>query len=119
MSDEFYNRMATMAARLIKKFGAIGSLKRTTGASIDPVTGVVVGGTTTTYTPYTLLQKFADDMIDGTRILASDRLIILDDTIEPLTTDTITISSQDWNIMSVSESNPAGVAIVYFVQARK
>lgn len=119
MSDAFYNSMAATASKLITKFGAKGTIKRTTGGSIDPVTGDTTAGTTVTYTPNTIVQKYADELIDGTRILSSDRLIILDNTIEPLTTDKITIRGEDWTIVSVSESRPAGIPLVYFVQARR
>lgn len=119
MSDAFYNSMAATASKLITKFGAQGTIKRTTGGSIDPVTGDTTAGTTVTYTPNTIVQKYADELIDGTRILSSDRLIILDNTIEPLTTDKITIRGEDWTIISVSESRPAGIPLVYFVQARR
>jgi len=119
MSDAFYNSMAATASKLITKFGAQGTIKRTTGGSIDPVTGDTTAGTTVTYTPNTIVQKYADELIDGTRILSSDRLIILDNTIEPLTTDKITIRGEDWTIVSVSESRPAGIPLVYFVQARR
>lgn len=119
MSDAFYNSMAATASKLITKFGAQGTIKRTTGGSIDPVTGDTTAGTTVTYTPNTIVQRYADELIDGTRILSSDRLIILDNTIEPLTTDKITIRGEDWTIVSVSESRPAGIPLVYFVQARR
>lgn len=119
MSATFYTSMAATASRLLTKFGMAITIKRTTGNSINPVTGVVVGGTTVSYTPQGLVQRYRDDQIDGTRILSSDRLVIVDNTIEPLTTDTITLSSQDWSIISVQESKPSTVGIVYFIQARK
>ena len=91
MSEAFYNSMAATASKLITKFGAVGEIKRTTGATIDPVTGVPTAGTTVIYSPNTIVQKYADELVDGARILSSDRMIILDNTIEPVSTDTITI----------------------------
>jgi hypothetical protein len=119
MSEAFYNSMAATASKLITKFGAVGEIKRTTGGSIDPVTGTVTAGTTVIYTPNTIVQKYADELVDGTRILSSDRMIILDNTIEPVSTDTITIGGENWSIVSIRESNPAGIPLVYFVQARR
>jgi len=119
MSEAFYNSMAATASKLITKFGAVGEIKRTTGGSIDPVTGVPSAGTTVIYTPNTIVQKYADELVDGTRILSSDRMIILDNTIEPISTDTITIRGANWSIVSIKESNPAGIPLVYFVQARR
>jgi hypothetical protein len=119
MSEAFYNSIAATASKLITKFGAVGEIKRTTGDSIDPVTGTVIAGTTVTYTPNTIVQKYADELIDGARILSSDRMIILDNTIEPVSTDTITIRGENWSIVSIKESSPAGIPLVYFVQARR
>jgi hypothetical protein len=119
MSTAFYNSIAATASKLITKFGAVGEIKRTTGGTIDPVTGVPTAGTTVTYTPNTIVQKYADELIDGARILSSDRMIILDNTIEPVSTDTITIGGENWSIVSIRESNPAGIPLVYFVQARR
>ena len=119
MSDAFYNSMAATASKLITKFGAQGTIKRTTGGSVNPVTGVTVAGTTTTYTPKGLVQRYAEALIDGTRILSSDRLVIVDNTIEPLTTDKVTLDSQDWTIVSVQQAKPSTVGVVYFIQARR
>ena len=119
MSTAFYNSIAATASKLITKFGAVGEIKRTTGGTIDPVTGVPTAGTTVTYTPNTIVQKYADELIDGARILSSDRMIILDNTIEPVSTDTITIGGENWSIVSIRESNAAGIPLVYFVQARR
>ena len=119
MSATFYTRMAATASRLLTKYGMEITIKRLSGNSINPVTGAVVTGTTTTYTPQGIVQHYNDNQIDGTRILASDRLVIVDETVEPLTTDTITLSSQDWSIISVKEVKPSTVGIVYFIQARR
>ena len=51
--------------------------------------------------------------------MSSDRLVIVDNTIEPLTTDEIVLSGQDWTIVNVEEAKPATVGVVYFIQARK
>lgn len=119
MSAAFYTSMAATAKKLLTKFGMDVPIKRTSGGSVNPVTGATVAGTTTTYTPKGLVQRYAEDLIDGTRILASDRLVIVDNTIEPLTTDKVTLDSQDWTIVSVEEAKPATVGVVYFIQARR
>jgi hypothetical protein len=119
MSATFYTSMAATASRLLKKFGMTITIKRTTGGSISPVTGAVVAGSTASYTPQGLVQRYRDDQVDGTRILSSDRLVIVDNTVEPLTTDKITLSSQDWSIIDVKESKPSTIGIVYFIQARR
>ena len=57
MSAAFYTSMAATAAKLLKKFGMEITIKRTTGDSVNPVTGAVTAGTTTTYTPNGLVQR--------------------------------------------------------------
>jgi len=41
----FYAKMAATALKLLKKFGKPVTLKRVTGSSVDPITGVVTAGT--------------------------------------------------------------------------
>ena len=111
----FYGKMAKTANRLIKKFGAAITISRVSGESVDPVTGVVTPGTEELFYPFGILKKYPDNLIDGTSIKSSDRVLILDNTVEPLMTDTIV----DWSIESIETSNPAGTSLVYFVQVRK
>ncbi len=119
MSAAFYNKMAITAGKLLTKFGSTVTITRTTGRTDDPVTGAVVSGTTTTYSPKGILQTYRDDLVDGSRILSGDRLVVLDDTIEPLTSDKLTINAELWNVVSITQSIPATIALVYFVQVRK
>ena len=115
----FYSQMADTASRLITQFGQSITIKRNTGGSVHPVTGVVTAGTTASLTAKGILKAYPDNLIDGTRITKSDRMLILDDSQVPVMTDKITVQSQDWNIEDITTSNPAGVPLVYFVQVRK
>ena len=119
MSDAFYNRMAATASRLLDKFGGVVSVVRNTGGSINPVTGTIVAGTNTTLTAKGLINDFADNLIDGTRILASDRLLILDSSFEPLLTDKPVVGGQNWTIVSIKQVKPYAVSVVYFLQVRR
>lgn len=114
-----YAKIAATAARLIENFGQTISVTRTTGATIDPVTGAAVAGTDTVYSPKGILKKYPDDVIDGTRIETGDRELILDNTIEPDLSDKVTVQGEQWTIVNVTSVNPAGTAIVFFCQVRK
>ena len=114
----FYDNMAATASRLIGKYGQAISIKRTTGGTIDPVTGITTAGTASTLATTGILQRYPDSLIDGTRILTSDRLAILAPEVEPNLTDKLTFGSKDWAIVSIQFSNPAGTNLVYFVQVR-
>ena len=118
MSD-FYEGMAATATKLLTQFGGNITLKRRTGSSVDPVTGVVVAGTSADVVSKGLLRPYPDNLIDGTRIKASDRMLILDASNEPLMTDKPVVQSQDWNIENITSVNPAGTPLVYFVQVRR
>jgi adhesin HecA-like repeat protein len=119
MSDAFYNRMAATASRLLNRFGGVVSVVRNTGGSVNPVTGTIVAGTNTTLTAKGLINDYADNLIDGTRILASDRLLIIDNTFEPLLTDKPTVGGQNWTIVSIKQVKPYAVGVVYFLQVRR
>ena len=116
---DFYTNLAATATRLLTKYGQTITIKRVTGKVIDPVTGHVTPGTETTFSPVGILKKYPDGLIDGTRITASDRMLVLDNTVEPLMTDEITLQGQNWNIQEVQTSKPAGTALVYFVRVKK
>jgi hypothetical protein len=119
MSDAFYTRMATTASRLLNKFGGTVTVIRNVGGSVNPVTGVVTPGSNSTLTAKGLLNKFSDDLIDGTRIKASDRLLMIDSTFEPAMTDKPTIANQNWSIVEIRTVKPANVAVMYALQVRR
>jgi hypothetical protein len=83
----FYDDMAATALELLAEFGQSVTLSRTTGGSIDPVTGAVTAGTDASVITTGLIKPYPDKMIDGTRILASDRELVLSNEQVPLSTD--------------------------------
>lgn len=119
MSAAFYNKMAATATSLLTKFGQTMTLSRVSGDAHDPILGTVSGGSTTTYSPIGLFSNYSDDMIDGTRIQQGDRLLILDNTVEPQSGDTIQVDGNEWNVIDWMAKKPSTVAIVYFVQLRQ
>ena len=115
----FYTGLAATALRLLTKFGTTVTITRTTGQSIDPVTGVVTPGTTANLSTTGLLKKYPDDLMDGTRIMTGDRSLILSNEVEPLLTDNPVIGGESWSVVSIETVKPTSVALVYFVQVRK
>lgn len=108
-------RIAANTKSMISRSGETFTLARTTGGSINPVTGAVTAGTTTTYSPKGIYLKINSRDIDDTRIKADDKMIMLDNTIEPLKSDKI----NGLNIVDVQTLKFAGVGIAYKVQARQ
>ena len=114
-----YSKAAATALKLLTKFGMTITFVRTTGNSVDPITGVVTAGTDASVTTTGLLRKYPDNMIDGTRILASDRELILSDEQEPLPSDKPTINGEDWIIENIGTLSPAGTVVIYTCQVRR
>jgi hypothetical protein len=110
--------MAATASKLLSKFGGVVSVSRTTGSAVNPITGAVTPGSTTTLTAKGLITDFDTRLIDGTTIQNGDRLLVIDNTFEPSMTDRPVIGSQQWNIVSIMTKKPANVAVVYMIQVR-
>lgn len=119
MSAAFYQRMAQTAGNLIARFGMPITVTRTSGGSINPITGVVVPGQTLTFTPKGVFQRIPLDLVDGTRIQATDRLLVLDDTVAVQMTDRISIGAQQYPIQEITLVQPAAVPVVYIVRVRQ
>ena len=115
----FYDDMAATALRLLDQFGQAVTINRTTDESTDPVTFVVTAGTDAELATTGILKLYPDRTVDGTRILASDRELVLSDEQEPLITDTLTIDDQPWSVVDIKTVSPAGTDVVYFVQVRR
>lgn len=115
----FYAEMADVATELLTEFGQTVTITRTTGGSIDPVTGVETPGTTAVYSPVGVLKPYPNRLIDGTRIKAGDRELIVDDTVEPLLTDAITVNGEALVAQEIEVVSPAGTPIVYKIRVRR
>ena len=119
MSD-FYDGMAATALGLLAKFGTTITLERRVGKSINPVTGAVVNGLGSNVTTTGLLTPYPDNVIDGVRILKSDRKIILSNEQEPSPTDKPIIDGESWSIVYITTVKPDGATpVVYFAQVRR
>lgn len=110
--------MSATASRLIASYGKSMTLVRNND-SIDPVTGVNTPGSDQQFSVNGIFKLYPDNLIDGTRITASDRLIVLDNGVEPLLTDTIEINGALWPIEEIKTSEPADDTLVYFVRVRR
>lgn len=115
----FYSDMAAVANELLNEFGSAVVLLRNTPGTFDRVTGVDTGATTAELTTTGLQKSYRADLIDGTRIRHGDKLYVLDDTQVPVLTDKVKVGPEYWSIVNIDEKNPAGTAIVYFVQVRR
>lgn len=118
---DFYDRLAATAIRLLRRRGAPVTLPReTSGSGPDPVTGATTAGVDATKTTTGILLPYRESQIDGTRIKAGDRMLVLTNEVEPLQTDTPKMGGEVLgSVVSIKTVAPAGSAVVHFMQVRK
>lgn len=115
----FYDDMAAVATDLLTKFGQPITLRRNVGASVDPVTGAVTSGTSDDQATVGVLRIYPAKLVDGTRIQAGDRELVIDASVQPLMTDKPVLGGMDWTIVAIETASPAGIPLVYFIQVRR
>lgn len=123
----FYSDMATAATRLVTQFGKSMLLRRTVGATINPVTGTRSGGTVTNLATTGLFTKLTTKDIQrvsalsgsANRLNGSEVVIKLTAAVEPLLSDRVVDGADMYEIVDVDEANPAGTVIAYSLIARK
>lgn len=118
---DFYTEMAATAAELLAEFGAPVTLIRDSGGTFDPVTGTETGATSKELTPKPngVLANYKTSLVDGTRIKTGDRLLILDTSQAPETSDRVKIGTAEWSIVNMKAVKPADTPLVHFVQVRQ
>ena len=114
-----YSKSATTALNLLVKFGGEITLSRKTGNSVDPITGIEAAGTDSSVTTTGLLKPYPDNMIDGTRILASDRELVISNEQTPEPSDKPIIDNEEWSIVSIKTIKPFDTVVVFFLQVRR
>lgn len=114
-----YARAAATSERLIRKFGALGSIRRQTpgsGPVYDPGEPVP-----TDHPAHIVLTDYTNREIDGTRILATDRKALVEPGIgiEPTTSDLlVTADGATLRIVNVELIRPATTTLLYQLQVR-
>ena len=122
--------LSATATRLLSTLGSPDyvSIKKVTGRTFDPVTGLFSGGTTTetdliaavtTVTELTLSNQNSAD----NRVQVGDKVVMADKTIEPFLEDIIIIPDDsgipiEYRIIQIGGSNHAGIRQVYRIVCR-
>lgn len=112
-----YPATAATATRLLQRFGAPATVKRTTAGTYDPATGTStpsVASLPTTAAVFAYAQKY----IDGTLILQGDQQAYCAPGVEPKQGDVLTWQGDDWTVVSVKPTSPAGVPVLFEAQLR-
>ena len=115
-----YARAAATAERLVRKFGAPGSVRCQTpgsGPSYDPGPPTI-----TDHPAHIVLTDYSSREIDGQRILSTDRKALVESAIgiEPTPSDLlVTADGATLTIVNVDVLRPATTTILYTLQVRK
>ena len=117
--SEFYDDLAEAASELLEEFGTGLVLKRVTSGAYDPATGDVAN-TETTHAGFGAAFDYESRDIDGTKIKAGDHRILIGvaGMAEPEADDRVTISGRTFTVVRSRTLAPAGVPVVFDVQAR-
>lgn len=113
-----YARSKATADRLIARFGQSATLRRqtNTGTSYQPTI------TTTDYACTIVVLDYDLREIDGARVLATDKKVLLAKgslAIEPTTADKLLIGGVAHSLIDVRPLSPAGTVVLYQLQARR
>ncbi len=122
-----YVSKAKKAATMIKKAGAVMTLRQITPGEYDPATGEETGSTQIDYPCVGLLKipGYKDAGVgfeDGSLIKAADKTALIPasglDAV-PSPGDKLVVLSDTWNILLVQTFNPGGVDILHTLYLRK
>ena len=119
----FYEKLLVTAQRLIQQFGEPVTIRKDT-STVDPIAGPgfdAPSGPWDTFTPSGIVRRYADNLIDGTRILSSDRELIIEAGAgyTPEMGDKPEIDGETWVVVNVTTSKPTSLALVHFLQVRR
>ncbi|HET9819647.1 MAG TPA: hypothetical protein VFP92_10840 [Rhodanobacteraceae bacterium] len=113
-----YAGMAATVTRLLGDNGQPVTLRKSVGATYDPVTGTYSGGSTQdlpmvgVFVQISSQYKLANNVQDG------DRLMWVDASQTPAMGDSIVVVADVLKIMSVDAVSPAGTPLAYKLQVR-
>lgn len=124
MSTFDYARSRDTADRLIARFGQAGTIRRTVvtgGNAYDPTSGTA---TTTDHAATLVVTEFSNSEIDGTRVLATDKKVLVAAgglAITPEPGDKVVEADGTiYDIVPpVMPLKPAGTVVMYQVQCRR
>lgn len=109
-----YDDLAETVTDLLTEFGQAITLSRYS-ATFNSVTGKDSAASTASLTTVGVWQSIRAELIDGSRIQAGDKLLIIDASVTPAMGDKV----DGWQIVDITTINPAGTALAYRLQVRK
>ena len=112
--------LSNTATELMKSLGdeTYVTITRKSGGTFDPVAGTNTGATTSILSAVGVVTRVDSRLIDGTRIKATDKMILLDKDVTPGYTDLITFAGLDHTVVQIDELNHAGITQLWKVVCR-
>lgn len=112
--------LSAVASRLFANLGNAEYVKirRTTGATFDPVEGTTTGGTVSVIPVKGIVTRIDSDLLSDTRVKSTDKMILLDNGVEPLYTDLIDFGGVLNTVVIIEEVNHAGTTQLWKVVVR-
>lgn len=118
MTDQYQPQRGSASRLLARKGFVVYLTPQAEAAAYNPASGATVVKSD----PVALSaveSEFPSSVVDGTLIRRGDkRMIVEGGKVEPKADDTLTINGVPHQVMSVRGVSPAGVGIIYIVQAR-
>ncbi len=114
-----YAKTAATADRLIGRFGASATFQQITVGAYDPNTGTA-GNTVTSVPVQAVVLPYGQRFIDGATILQGDLQAFLSvvGVSVPKAGDQLLWQGKTYQIISVKDTAPAGLSVIYELQVR-
>lgn len=113
-----YSSMAATATRLLTDNGQPVALRRTVGATYDPVTGTYSGGSTQDLPMVGAFVHISSQYKLANNVQVGDRMMWVDASQTPTVGDSLVVGTDVYKVISVDASNPAGTPVAYKLQVR-
>jgi len=112
--------LSKIATDLMKSLGdeTYVTITRKSGGAFDPVAGETTGETSNTLSAVGVVTRVSSGLIDGTRIKATDKMVMLDNGVTPEYTDLMTFGGLSHTVVQINEVNHAGITQLWKVVCR-
>lgn len=112
-----YAATASTAVKLLTRFGAAATLRRTNPASYNPATGTSAP-TVTDLATVVAVFAYPQKYVDGTLIKQGDQQALCSPAVVPAQGDVLAWQGVDYQVVAVKPVSPAGVPVLFEAQLR-
>ena len=121
--SQFYKNMQNTASTLLKRFGAVVTIRRTIPGTYDSSTGRRTGDEAVEWKPKAVKTDIKEEFQGGTRIVSGDMMLLVDCKGKPYVPakgDAVIFPNGEvWNVVQDMPVAPADVLVLYKGVIRK